>query len=320
MIEASQAALCRQRRRARRHRCSDRYARAGRSCASRSAIFLAVRVKRLPRRHSFTTGWRERAFAPAASAQRPSARTSSASMAARGAAPICSSPRISTPKSPSALPEQNAFRYRESTLADPEWTRSAGSRRGAFGVIPSRTIGGPMSCFLIAAKALKKARHRSRRQDLAHGLLGRDRAGADRGGSPGIDVQRQGHRRALSFSSWRRCTRLRHRARRAPTSVSPWLGCGYALFRIRLFGRGTVHADSRCAQRGARASESHLPDGAGHRGAACVEPVLRGAQRSGNARRALCSESPDRLGARRNADRLSVPGPRSWRALHRGAA
>jgi len=59
-------------------------------------------------------------------------------------------------ESPSGIAEWDKFRYRDSTLADPEWTKcwiEDGQLRG----YPISNDRGPMSCFLIAAKALRKA-------------------------------------------------------------------------------------------------------------------------------------------------------------------
>jgi acetylornithine deacetylase/succinyl-diaminopimelate desuccinylase-like protein len=59
-------------------------------------------------------------------------------------------------ESPSGITHQDAFRYRPTTLADPEW-RQCWIEDGRLRGYPISNDRGPMSCFLIAAKALKKA-------------------------------------------------------------------------------------------------------------------------------------------------------------------
>ncbi len=190
-------------------------------------------------------------------------------------------------ESPSALPEQNAFRYRESTLADPEWTKcwiEDGRIRG----YPVSNDRGPMSCFLIAAKALKKA---------GIGLAGKTWLTAcpgEIGPEPieefsGIAYNGKDIGAHYLFPSWRRGARLRHRggghrlwshlAAAAVTRCSASVSLDEALFTPILDAPREVHAHPNPI----------YTDGAGHRGAACLEPVFRGAQHSGNARRALCS-------------------------------
>ena len=138
-------------------------------------------------------------------------------------------------ESPSALPEQNAFRYRDSTLADPEWTQcwiEDGRIRG----YPVSNDRGPMSCFLIAAKALKKA---------GIGLAGKTWLTACPGEIGPEPIEE------FSGIAWNGkdigAHYLFHHGGVAPDYAIAaegtdfgltWLGCGYALFRIRLFGRG----------------------------------------------------------------------------------
>ncbi|SFG27432.1 Acetylornithine deacetylase/Succinyl-diaminopimelate desuccinylase [Novosphingobium sp. CF614] len=138
-------------------------------------------------------------------------------------------------ESPSGMPEQDAFRYRESTLADPEWTRcwiEDGKLRG----YPIANDRGPMSCFLIAAKALKKA---------GIALAGKTWLTACPGeiGPEPIEefsgIAYNGKDIGAHY--------LFHHGGVAPDYAIAaegtdfgltWLGCGYALFRVRLFGRG----------------------------------------------------------------------------------
>ena len=60
-------------------------------------------------------------------------------------------------ESPSGITHQDRFRYREATLADPEWTQCWLDEDGRLRGYPISNDRGPMSCFLIAAKALNKA-------------------------------------------------------------------------------------------------------------------------------------------------------------------
>ncbi|AHE54870.1 peptidase M20 [Sphingomonas sanxanigenens] len=138
-------------------------------------------------------------------------------------------------ESPSNMPEQNAFRYRESTLADPEWTQcwlEDGRLRG----YPISNDRGPMSCFLIAAKALKKA---------GIGLAGKTWLTAcpgEIGPEPIEEFSGIGFNGKDIGAHY-----LFHHGGVAPDYAIAAegtdfgltsQGCGYALFRIRVFGRG----------------------------------------------------------------------------------
>ncbi|MFT3964551.1 MAG: peptidase M20 [Sphingobium sp.] len=138
-------------------------------------------------------------------------------------------------ESPSGLPEQNAFRYRESTLADPEWTQcwlEDGQLRG----YPISNDRGPMSCFLIAAKALKKA---------GITLAGKTWLTA----CPGeIGPEPIEEFSGIAFNGKDIGAHyLFHHGGVAPDYAIAAegtdfgltsMGCGYALFRVRIFGRG----------------------------------------------------------------------------------
>lgn len=138
-------------------------------------------------------------------------------------------------ESPSGLPEQNAFRYRDTSLADPEWTKCwiEDERLRGYPISNDR---GPMSCFLIAAKALKKA---------GIGLAGKVWLTACPGeiGPEPIEefsgIAYNGKDIGAHY--------LFHHGGVAPDYAIAaegtdfgltWQGCGYALFRIRIFGRG----------------------------------------------------------------------------------
>lgn len=138
-------------------------------------------------------------------------------------------------ESPSNMPEQNAFRYRESTLADPEWTRcwiEDGRLRG----YPISNDRGPMSCFLIAAKALKKA---------GIGLAGKTWLTAcpgEIGPEPieefsGIDYNGKDIGAHYLFHHGGVAPDYAIAAEGTDFGMTS-IGCGYALFRVRIFGRG----------------------------------------------------------------------------------
>jgi acetylornithine deacetylase/succinyl-diaminopimelate desuccinylase-like protein len=138
-------------------------------------------------------------------------------------------------ESPSGITEQDRFRYRPSTIADPEWTQcwiEDGRLRG----YPISNDRGPMSCFLIAAKALKKA---------GINLAGKTWLTACPGeiGPEPIEefagVQYLGKDIGAHY--------LFHHGGVAPDYAiaaegtdfgATWIGCGYALFRIRIYGKG----------------------------------------------------------------------------------
>ncbi|MET0269685.1 MAG: peptidase M20 [Sphingomonas sp.] len=138
-------------------------------------------------------------------------------------------------ESPSGIAAQDVFRYRPETLADPEWTRcwlEDGRLRG----YPISNDRGPMSCFLIAAKALRKA---------GIGLSGKTWLTACPGeiGPEPIEefagVEFLGKDIGAHY--------LFHHGGVAPDYAIAaegtdfgvtWAGSGYALFRIRILGRG----------------------------------------------------------------------------------
>ncbi|MES1973469.1 MAG: peptidase M20 [Pseudomonadota bacterium] len=138
-------------------------------------------------------------------------------------------------ESPSGISAQDRFRYRPSTLADPEWTQcwiEDGRLRG----YPISNDRGPMSCFLIAAKALRKA---------GINLAGKAWLTACPGeiGPEPIEefagIEYMGKDIGAHY--------LFHHGGVAPDYAIAaegtdfgltWIGCGYALFRIRIYGSG----------------------------------------------------------------------------------
>lgn len=138
-------------------------------------------------------------------------------------------------ESPSGNAAQDAFRYRPETLADPEWTKcwiEDGRLRG----YPISNDRGPMSCFLIAAKALRKA---------GIGLAGKTWLTAcpgEIGPEPieefsGIDYLGKDIGAHYLFHHGGVAPDYAIAAEGTDFGLT-WVGCGYALYRIRLYGRG----------------------------------------------------------------------------------
>jgi acetylornithine deacetylase/succinyl-diaminopimelate desuccinylase-like protein len=138
-------------------------------------------------------------------------------------------------ESPSGIAEWDKFRYRESTLADPEWT-TCWIEDGRLRGYPISNDRGPMSCFLIAAKALRRA---------GINLAGKTWLTACPGeiGPEPIEefagIAYNGKDIGAHY--------LFHHGGVAPDYAIAaegtdfgvtWIGCGYALFRIRIFGSG----------------------------------------------------------------------------------
>ncbi|AJP71298.1 zinc-binding metallopeptidase family protein [Sphingomonas hengshuiensis] len=138
-------------------------------------------------------------------------------------------------ESPSGIREQDKFRYRESTLADPEW-QQCWIEDGALRGYPISNDRGPMACFLIAAKALRKA------GITLAGKTWLTACPGEIGPEPieefsGIDYMGKDIGAHYLF----------HHGGVAPDYAiaaegtdfgATWVGCGYALFRIRIFGSG----------------------------------------------------------------------------------
>lgn len=139
-------------------------------------------------------------------------------------------------ESPSGMREHDKFRYRESTLADPEWTRCWLDEEGRLRGYPISNDRGPMSCFLIAAKALRKA---------GIGLAGKTWLTACPGEIGPEPIEE------FSGIGWNGkdigAHYLFHHGGVAPDYAIAaegtdfgltWQGCGYALYRVRIFGQG----------------------------------------------------------------------------------
>jgi len=138
-------------------------------------------------------------------------------------------------ESPSWNPDLDAYRFRPDTVKNPEWER-CWLEDGVFHGYPIANDRGPMSCFLIAAKALKSAGF-----DLAGklyltacpGEIGPEPIEEDRG------VAFMGKDIGAHY--------LFHHGGVAPDYAIAaegcdfgvtWVGCGYAVFRLRLLGEG----------------------------------------------------------------------------------
>jgi acetylornithine deacetylase/succinyl-diaminopimelate desuccinylase-like protein len=138
-------------------------------------------------------------------------------------------------ESPTWDPDQDAYKYRPATLAGREW-RECWIEDGAFHGYPIANDRGPMTCFLIAAKALKRAGI-----DLSGklyltacpGEIGPEPIEEDRG------IAYLGKDIGAHY--------LFHHGGVAPDYAIAaegcdfgltWVGCGYAVFRIRLLGQG----------------------------------------------------------------------------------
>jgi acetylornithine deacetylase/succinyl-diaminopimelate desuccinylase-like protein len=138
-------------------------------------------------------------------------------------------------ESPTWDADLDAYKYRPNTLADPEW-RKCWLADGVLYGFPIANDRGPMSCFLIAAKALKAA---------GYGLAGRLYLTACPGeiGPEPIEERRGIANLGKDIGAHY----MFHHGGVAPDYViaaegcdfgMTWVGCGYAVFRIRLLGEG----------------------------------------------------------------------------------
>jgi acetylornithine deacetylase/succinyl-diaminopimelate desuccinylase-like protein len=138
-------------------------------------------------------------------------------------------------ESPTFDPDQDAYKYRPATLANREW-RECWLEDGTFRGYPIANDRGPMSCFLIAAKALKTADIELSGKlylTACPGEIGPEPIEEDRGiAFLGKDIGAH---------------YLFHHGGVAPDFAIAaegcdfgltWVGCGYAVFRLRLLGEG----------------------------------------------------------------------------------
>ncbi|MCW2337407.1 acetylornithine deacetylase/succinyl-diaminopimelate desuccinylase-like protein [Sphingobium sp. B2D3A] len=139
-------------------------------------------------------------------------------------------------ESPSGDLSQDKFRYRETTMRDPEWTQCWLDEDGRLRGFPISNDRGPMACFLMAAKALKKA---------GIGLAGKAWLTAcpgEIGPEPieefsGIDYLGKDIGAHYLFHHGGVAPDYAIAAEGTDFGLT-WQGCGYALFRVRIFGTG----------------------------------------------------------------------------------
>jgi acetylornithine deacetylase/succinyl-diaminopimelate desuccinylase-like protein len=138
-------------------------------------------------------------------------------------------------ESPIGDPDLDAYKYRPETLTNREWTQcwlEDGELRG----FPIANDRGPMSCFLIAAKALKTAGY-----DLA-GKLYLTACPGEIGPEPIEEARGIAYLGKDIGAHY-----LFHHGGVAPDFAIAaegcdfgltWVGCGYAVFRLKLLGEG----------------------------------------------------------------------------------
>jgi len=139
-------------------------------------------------------------------------------------------------ESPTRDPDLDIHKYSPATLADPEWER-CWLEDGVLRGYPIANDRGPMSCFLIAAKALKTA---------GYGLAGKMYLTACPGEIGPEPIEE--HRGIAYLGKDIGAHYLFHHGGVAPDYAIAaegcdfgWtsVGCGYAVFRLRLWGEGT---------------------------------------------------------------------------------
>lgn len=139
-------------------------------------------------------------------------------------------------ESPSGIAHQDRFRYRPETLADPEWTRCWIDEDGRLRGYPISNDRGPMACFLIGAKALKAA------GIALAGTTWITACPGEIGPEPIEEYDGIGFCGKDIGAHY-----LFHHGGVAPDYAiaaegcdfgATSIGCGYALFRIRIYGQG----------------------------------------------------------------------------------
>ncbi|ATU71784.1 hypothetical protein SXCC_03555 [Gluconacetobacter sp. SXCC-1] len=138
-------------------------------------------------------------------------------------------------ESPSGNATQDRFRYRPATLAEPEWTR-CWLEDGHLHGYPISNDRGPMSCMLIAAKALKRAGI-----NLA-GKVYLTACPGEIGPEPieefaGIDYMGKDIGAHYLFHHGGVAPDYAIAAEGTDFGMT-WQGCGYTVMRIRILGRG----------------------------------------------------------------------------------
>jgi acetylornithine deacetylase/succinyl-diaminopimelate desuccinylase-like protein len=138
-------------------------------------------------------------------------------------------------ESPSDDPNINLHRFSPKTLSNPEW-KTCWLDDGKFYGFPIYNDRGPMSCFLMAAKALKKAGF-----ELA-GKLYLTACPGEIGPEPveqwqGVDYLGKDIGAHYLFHHGGVVADYAIAAEGSDWGVT-WQGCGYVLYRIQLFGEG----------------------------------------------------------------------------------
>ena len=138
-------------------------------------------------------------------------------------------------EAPTGDPDLDAYKFRPATLENPEWTQ-CWLEDGAFHGYPIANDRGPMTCFLMAAKALKTAGI-----DLS-GKLYLTACPGEIGPEPIEEARGVAYLGKDIGAHY-----LFHHGGVAPDFAIAaegcdfgltWVGCGYAVFRIRVLGEG----------------------------------------------------------------------------------
>jgi len=138
-------------------------------------------------------------------------------------------------EAPTWNPDLDIYKYRAETLANPEWEK-CWLEDGVLYGYPIANDRGPMTCFLIAAKALKTAGY-----DLA-GKLYLTACPGEIGPEPieehrGVDYMGKDIGAHYLFHHGGVAPDYAIAAEGCDYGLT-WVGCGYAVFRIRLWGEG----------------------------------------------------------------------------------
>jgi acetylornithine deacetylase/succinyl-diaminopimelate desuccinylase-like protein len=138
-------------------------------------------------------------------------------------------------ESPTWHPDLDAYKYSAETLANPEWEKCWLEDGKLYGY-PIANDRGPMSCFLIAAKALKTAGY-----DLS-GKMYLTACPGEIGPEPieehrGIDYMGKDIGAHYLFHHGGVAPDYAIAAEGCDFGLT-WVGCGYAVFRLRLRGEG----------------------------------------------------------------------------------
>lgn len=139
-------------------------------------------------------------------------------------------------ESPTGDAHLDSFRYRPATLADPEWTQCWLDEDGRLRGYPISNDRGPMACSLIAAKALKKAGITLAGKTWITACPG------EIGPEPieefaGVDYMGKDIGAHYLFHHGGVAPDYAIAAEGTDFGLT-WQGCGYALFRVRIYGTG----------------------------------------------------------------------------------